>query len=317
VGGGAREALAQDLARDVEKLERIHGRKMDVPLPAMPGWVARAENGRKALAQVESYRSRVETLPDERREEALAALEALRRKGELIGGLDRFINARTKERVEGLRELEALRTGADAKIRAAAEDAFGALEGALGEFRKNGTDILKDDAFLEAARALEGGDAVEEARKLQADLTASRKALAEGRADGRVLGQLGERAAALALKIGKLREALVEHHGPRTAREALGVTPESARTALVRKYGEAEAARILGRAGFLVSAGAALVRTTDHVTDLVAMNQAAELASDSLGDAAVQLQLLQRHYQTHIDGFHERRRALETILNTP
>ncbi len=93
------------------EVSRIMHHEIDVPLPPMPGWVAQAKGGEKALSYVA-----VQYADLSKRTDAAAAMQQLdvvRRKAQTLAQIDRLINANTMSGFEG--QAEALRIEAEAR----------------------------------------------------------------------------------------------------------------------------------------------------------------------------------------------------------
>ncbi len=287
LGGGSWETPAEE---SLSKLERIYGRgPIDVPLPEIPGWVVRAENGRRAIEKVHQYENRIVELPERDQAEARLQLDRVRHKAELMDYYDQVINASTLERTEAMRQLQELRYGATQTMDGFYKESLGTLESAVSDFRSAGEALLKDPTFLETHHALKFNSQVQDAKSLASDIAAFRKAAATGSADFVTATQLSERASKLAVSITKDMEWL-------------------------KKYNPELAERMLGRSAFWLGAGHGLARTTHHTMDVLEKHQATRFTSDLLGDRAISLRKIKDLYQKQVDGFSQRSTELEKLL---
>ena len=98
-------------------------------------------------------------------------------------------------------------------------------------------------------------------------------------------------------------------------KRVLGVTSANPNSTLLRKFGATESERLLGRVGFLVSAGAGLARMTDKSMDILDMHQATSQFNDPLGDAAIHLKQVQKIHGKQVDEFKTRSQALPDLLS--
>lgn len=84
------------------------------PLPYIPGWVAQAKTGQKALAYTEEQ---INKLSENRCAlQAAIQLDSMKYLARMVDYYDKFINAKSKERQSYMRELEEIQEEAEAEI---------------------------------------------------------------------------------------------------------------------------------------------------------------------------------------------------------
>jgi hypothetical protein len=287
--GSAWAELNDGERRSRAQLESIYRRKLDVPPPELPGAVARAENGRRALAALEQLEASLSVLPEAERAAARERLEAARHRAELMDYTDRVINAHTRSRIEQMRQLEGVRDAAEREVRAFAAEAVDTFGSALGAFRKAGDALLRDPALREAAQLLALHDRLDDAGKLHAEFGSVRRAMQSGSLPFDEKTRLSERASGLAAALAS-DLALLERSHPELAR------------------------RFAARAGPWIAAGHGVARSTHLALELVDLHQQARLLDGQLGDQARHLRRVQEQYARHVQSFHHERRALEELL---
>lgn len=96
-----------------EELRRILRQQIEVPLPEIPGWVAQARGGQRALSYVALQADKISKGINAAA--AVQQLEKVRRKAMMLDYYDRLINAATRERTGTLPELA--RLGDEAKTK--------------------------------------------------------------------------------------------------------------------------------------------------------------------------------------------------------
>lgn len=288
-GGGAREPLPPEQEQNLSKLQRIYGRQTVPPEPEIPGWVARAEAGRHALQQVDRYDEMVAACPEENKATTEIQLDRVRHKAEMMDYYDRVMNAQRLERIESMKQLQEIQTQATGKMNSFATEAVATVESALGDFRTEAEQLLKDPAWQKANIALQLNEKMESSRDLTTELLAVKEAIQTGSMDPQTQSKVLERASLWSLDLIKATETLQK------------TDPELAK-------------RLLGRTGFWVKAGYGIARTTDCTMDLVQLNSDATLQSDALANSAEQSKRLQQMYQRQVDGFHEESRRLDAML---
>ena len=288
-GGGAWEPLPQDQEQNLSKLQRIYGRQTVPPVPEIPGWVARAEAGRHALQQVDRYEEVVASCPEENKAAAGIQLDRVRHKAEMMDYYDRVMNAQRLERIESMKQLQEIQTQATGKMNSFATEAVSTVESALGDFRAEAEQLLKDPVWQKANIALQLNEKMESSRDLTTELLAVKEAIKTGSMDPETQSKVMERASLWSLDLIKATEALQK------------TDPELAK-------------RLLGRTGFWVKAGYGIARTTDCTMDLLQLNSDATLQADALANSAEQSKRLQQMYQRQVDGFHEESGRLDAML---
>jgi hypothetical protein len=288
-GGGGWEPLPQEQEQNLSKLQRIYGRQTVPPVPEIPGWVARAEAGRHALQQVDRLDGMVAACPEENKATAEIQLDRVRHKAEMMDYYDRVMNAQRLERIESMKQLQEIKTQAAGKIGSFASESVSTVESALGDFRTEAEQLLKDPAWQKANIALMLNEKMESSHDLTTELLAVKEAIKTGSMDPQTQSKVMERASMWSLDLIKATEALQK------------TDPELAK-------------RLLGRTGFWVKAGYGIARTTDCTMDLVQLNSDATLQADALANSAEHSKRLQQMYQRQVDGFHEESRRLDAML---
>ncbi len=289
MGGGQWGDPAEAQQESLSKLQRIYARKTIPPMPEIPGWVTRAEVGRRAKSQVDRYKERLSLLPPEQQEVAEIQLDRMHHKADMIDYYDRIMNAQTVERVDALRELDGLQVEARQEMQKFGEEALGTLGGAIGGFRQAYESSLTNPDFLAASKGLGLNEKVEELKNIQSDIASLQQTVDTGKADFDTKSKLIERANKVAIDIVDNLKVLNKSH------------PELAK-------------KVIGRAGFWVSAGYGLARTTHHTMEIVQLQQDTALISDNLGDRARYSQQIQDMYRKQVDGFQAERAQLETFM---
>jgi hypothetical protein len=272
------------------KLERIYGRRIEVPRPEIPGAIARAENGRKALERVASLEQEILAVPGSDRARAHDHLERARHKAELMAYYDEIINARTLERVEAMEELRTNREAATERIRLFASDGLDTLGGSIGAFRSAGAELLTDPSLREASELLDLQEKLDDAKSLVDEVRSLRDGVVAGKIDFELQSRLSQRASTLAVDLAKDLEVLESTH-PKLAKQ------------------------IYARSSFWVGAGHGIARTTDHTMEILHLHQSTRLLDDRLGDASIEARRLKTLYQKQVDAFHDERRAAERLLS--
>ena len=289
MGGGQWGEPAEKESESLSKLQRIYGRKTIPPLPEIPGWIARAEAGRRAQEQVDRYEQHLELMPAEQRELAEIQIERTRHKAEMMDYYDRIINAQTAERVEAMRELDGIKADAAEEMKTFNDEALGTLEGAIGSFRQEYESSLTDPDFQLLGKGLDLNDNVAELQNIQSDIASLRRTVDTGQADLDTKAKLAERANKVALDIVDDLK-LIEKSNPELAR------------------------KVIGRGGFWVGAGYGLARTANHTMEIVRLNQDMTLVSDNLGDKARYSRQIQDMYRRQVDGFQAERAELDRLM---
>jgi len=274
----------------MSKLQRIYAKKTVVPMPEIPGWIARAEAGRRALKQIDRYEETIMASAAAAEHDVLnIQLKRLRHKAEMMDHYDQIINARTGDRIESMRQLRQLEVRARDKMDKFSSEAFGTIENALGDFRAASTAVLTDPAFQGAADLLDINSKISDAKSILSDISASRRLIETGRIDFDARSRLIERSNNLATQIAEDFSTLKE------------TNPELAK-------------RIMGRTTFLIKAGHGLARTTNHAMDLLHLHQDTTFASDRLGDWAAESKKIKDIYKRQVDGYRAERGNLEKML---
>ncbi len=288
-GGGAWEPLPPEQEQNLSKLQRIYARQTVPPVPEIPGWVARAEAGRRALQQVDRYEELVASCPQENQAAAEIQLDRVRHKAEMMDYYDRVLNAEKLERIESMKQLQEIREEANRKMDSFAAESISTMESALGNFREEVAALVKDPTLQEAHTVLLLNEQRESAQDLRTEILAVQEAMKTGKTDPEMKSKVMERASLWSVDAIKALE-LLKQTDPKAAE------------------------RILGRTSFWVKAGYGIARTTDYTLDLVQLNSDATLQSDALGDSAQYSKRLQQMYKRQVDSFHEESRRLDTML---
>ncbi len=291
MGGGQYSEPVDKEAESLSKLQRVYRRQTVPPLPEIPGWVARAEAGRRAADQVQRQEERLELMPPEQRELAEIQLERARHKAEMMDYYDRIINAQTAERVDAMRELDGIKSEASEEMKKFEQEALGTVEGAIGSFRQEYESSLTDPDFLTASQGLGLHEKVTELKNIQSDIKSFRETVDTGTADVDTKTKLVERANKVAISIADDLD-LIAKNNPELARKAVG------------------------RAGFWVGAGYGLARTTNHTLEIVQLNQDMTMISDNLGQRARYSQQIQDMYKKQVDGFRAESAKFDKLMGT-
>ena len=289
LGSGQWEYLSDKEQASLSKLQRIYGRKTTPPPPEIPGWVARAEAGRRALGQIDRYEETIARCAPEDREVLEIQLDRVRHKAQMMDHYDHIINARTGERIEAMRQLQEIQLESNETMNNFFSEAIGTVESVIGDFRSASEVVLKDPALQGAAHLLDLNDKVESAKSIMSDISASRTLIETGQLDFDSKSKLIERANTLAVDITEDLDLLKK------------TDPELAK-------------RLLGRTAFWIKAGHGMARTTNHTMDLLNLHQNAVFASDSLGDWAQESTQIKDIYQRQVDGFVQERAKLDGLL---
>jgi len=288
-GGGPWESLPPQQEQNLSKLQRIYGRQTVPPMPEIPGWVARAEAGRRALQQVDRCQELVASCPPENQAAAELQLERVRHKAEMMDYYDRVLNAQKLERIESMKQLEEIREEAHRKMGSFAAESLSTVESALGNFREEMAALAKDPTVQEAHTVMLLNEQRESAQDLRTELLAVQEAMKTGKIDPEMKSKVMERASLWSVDAIKALD-LLKQTDPKVAE------------------------RILGRTGFWVKAGYGIARTTDCTMDLAQLNSDATLQANALGDSAAYSRRLQQMYQRQVDAFHQESRRLDTML---
>ena len=163
------------------------------------------------------------------------------------------------------------------------------MESALGDFRTEAEQLLRDPAWQKANVALKLNEKMESSQDLTTELLAVKEAIKTGSMDPSDPVEGDGTRSMWSLDLIEATEA------------CSGTDPELAK-------------RLLGRTGFWAKAGYGIARTTDCTMDLVQLNSDATLQSDALANSAEQSKRLQQMYQRQVDGFHEESRRLDAML---
>jgi hypothetical protein len=272
---------------------RGFGPMTDVPAPYIEGNVGQARNGSAALGRVADLESRLAARQDIDRDAAQARVDALRRKARIIEKYDQLMNAFNGRRVDSMREMAEARAAAIETRKQFVEEALSTLGGAVGDFRKAHEELVRSGVWEQLNEALNLEDDVSSAQGLQRDLAALAAVGRGEETDTATWAKLTERAGELVVKFAEADGALIE------------------------RYGEKGAKRILGRAAFWVKSGRGLAESTRHSMDLLLLHQETAFLADGVGEAAVQQRQFHERYARKIREFHDGRRELESLLQTP
>ncbi len=286
--GSAWAELTEAQQQSRASLERIYRRKIDVPPPEIPGSIARAENGRRALAKLGELEAGLAALPEAEQARARESLVEARRRAELMDYYDRVINAHTRERVQSMGELSAQPAAAEREVRSLALTSFETLDGMFTTFRKDQLQILAraGDLDVQVLNALE--DKLEKAASARSDLGLLREGIRSGS-----LSVEGQRA--LSNRIAEQAQAIAE--------QELEDVP-----AAVLKGAEQVVPYL--------KAAKSLAQATQHTLEVLDLHQQARMLDERLGDQARQLRQVQEQYERQVDGFQRERRALEALQAT-
>lgn len=316
LGGRKWQGIPKDLNAATSRIAKHYNRPyIDVPPPVILGAIRRADVGDKAFRRIQEFEAAISKLPPEQQVEAQALIVGMKKKAELLDYYDQVINARTNERVEAFKDLTVLRKDSKKRMDDFLSEALGTFGGSVADFRKAGASLLKDPAFQAMNEALGMEEAMQDATKIHEEINILRAAQASGDIDLEDVSKLSERAGKLSQIVAKNSAAFEATLGAAEFNRIFSVTSANPNSALVRKYGAVESERMLGRVGFLVSAGAGLARMTDQTMDILDMHQATSQINDELGDAAIHLKKVQKIHGKQVDEFKARSQTLQDLLS--
>ena len=269
----------------LSKLERISGRgPIDLPLPEIPGWVARAENGRRALERVDQYEDRIAELP-----EADQAGTTPTRPGPPHGRADGQLRSSSTPRlwnVPAVQRLRELRSGATQTMDGFYKESLGTLESAVSDFRSAGEALLKDPTFVEAHHALNLNSQVQDAKSLASDIAEFRKA---GATEAPISSRNSIVGTGSKLPVSVTKDM----------KWLKNLQPQARKTDPCRS-------------AFWLSAGQGSLGPRNTM-DILEMHQATRFTSDLLGDRAISLRKIKELYQKQVDAFDVRSNELEKL----